>query len=1203
MARIWTPAQTAAMDTRGKTLLVSAAAGSGKTATLTERIIRRITDKTEPADISRMLIVTFTRSAAAELRSRIFSALGDALADDPSSKHLASQLMKIGSAKICTIDSFYLDVIRSNFSTLGLSAKFRLADDSEYALMARRAMDESIDAMYAAEPEFPTFCECFGTVKTAANVPDVMLETYDKLTSIPDGIEYIAECARKTEENASADFMKTPYGEIVRKSTVDMLEYYEEIFASALEYMESDEHMRNAYGASFAHDHAYLATLLDFLRGENATYEGVQSLLQSYSPVPLSNLSSKNKTDEAKRYQTLRTEFNTKRKSLLAGTYSKPQSLIERAMKDTAKMLGILYRLLSDFERRIDEAKTRASVMTFSDVRRYTLKLLVDKDDGPTEIARRYAEQYTDIYIDEYQDVDRVQDAIFCSIARAGNRFMVGDIKQSIYGFRGAEPMLFAEYRRNFLPLAQSEGSDNATIFMSDNFRCDRNVIDFTNKVCSTVFSACTDSIGYTPEDDLRCSKPVPSEDYISPKVKIALITPPEDISDDEEIETDSDARKVWEAKYIACEIKRLIREEKKADGTPIRPGDVAILFRAKSMIPAITAELEREGLLYSLADSDRYFENPDVLMVLCILNAIDNPERDIYLAGALRSPIFNFSMDELVTLRRYVKSNYSLYGALTEYAKNETDALASKSGDFISQLEAWQTDATSLPVDRFLRMLFYSERFIASGLVSQTDSRGEGGNLLILYEYARKFENGSFKGLYQFVEYINSVIRDGGKLASENKSGASDRVSVMTVHKSKGLEFPVCFICNTTGSIRPQEISNSMVFEYSSGIALKVADKSGFARINTPMRDAVISKIYTKQLEEEMRILYVALTRARERLYLTGTTAYTLEKLSDKAEANAQLLNRYTILNKCSTYLDWVLISLARSKEESYELECIPFDRIEDRDEEASDLPRDAGVEIDEALVASLKEQFSFKYEYSALSRVPSKLSVSRLYPDVLDENDESLELFATEQKASVPEFFSLSIGDAPSRASSAERGTATHLFLQFCDYKNARKNGVSEELARLAQLRFIPESTRDLVYLSELENFLHSELIELILGAKQVIREQRFNVELPVGDFSSDPELLRMMQGETLAVQGVIDLLLIDENGDISLYDYKTDRLTREERDNYELASKKMNETHGLQLSYYAKAIELLYGKPCRRICVYSTHSATLYDIDVRL
>jgi ATP-dependent helicase/nuclease subunit A len=776
---------------------------------------------------------------------------------------------------------------------------------------------------------------------------------------------------------------------------------------------------------------------------------------------------------------------------------------------------------------------------------------------------------------------------------------MVGDIKQSIYSFRGAEPMLFSSYRKSFPPLESSADSNSATIFMSDNFRCDPNIIKFTNTVCSTIFSACAESIGYTSEDDLKCSKQLPSEDYDSPKVKIALITPP-DSADGEDIATDSDARKFWEAQYIAKEINRLIKEERKADGTPICPGDIAILFRAKSIISALTTELDKAGILYSLADSERYFENPDVLMMLCILNTIDNPERDIHLAGTLRSPIFNFTMDELVVIRRYVRSNYSLFGALNEYANNEDNALSKKCKEFIEELEVWQRNASSLAVDRFLRMLFESGRFVASGLVSQTDSRGEGGNLLILYEYARKFENGTFKGLHQFVEYINSVINDGGKLAIESKGNSLDRVSIMTIHKSKGLEFPVCFICNTNGSIRPQEISNSMVFEYSSGISLKLADGSGFARINTPMRDAVISKIYTKQIEEEMRILYVALTRARERLYLTATTSSNIDKMLSKAQTNATLLNRYTVMNKCSSYIDWILTAISAHATDSYEIQNIVLNEFESSENTPEIVTDKRAICVDEALVEKLRANFKFKYDYAPLSRVPSKLSVSRIYPDVLDENDDSLELFTTDQKASVPDFFT---GMSNGGKNSAERGTATHLFLQFCDFEYARKYGIEDELSRLDHKRFLPRNAHELIYRKELESFLKSELIDEILASQKVIREQRFNVELPVENFSSDPELLERMRGETLAVQGVIDLLLIDEDGEISLYDYKTDRLTREERENYALASKKMNETHGLQLSYYAKAIELLWGKPCRRIAVYSTHSARLYDIVLRL
>lgn len=1200
MARNWTEAQRAAMDTRNKTLLVSAAAGSGKTATLTERIIRRLTDKDDPADISQMLIVTFTRAAAAELRSRIFAALGDALANDPANKHLASQLMKIGSAKICTIDSFYLDIVRANFSSLGISAGFRLADESEYAIIARKAMEESIEFMYENEPAFPVFTECFSTVRSSSKIADIFLSLYDDLLSLPEGIEYVRNCALRTEKEAYLDFFATSYGKTLKESTKELFEHYGNIFRSALEYMQKDAAMQKAYESSFVYDFEFCRSLLDAPDDEKHGYIHTKNLLDSYSPVSLGRLSAKDKSEMSEGYTNMRKAFSQKRKSLTAKAFSKSPEIISRAMQDTAAHLQTLYSLLCRFEETISKEKKRRSLMTFSDVSRYTLKLLVSPDGTPTEIARKYADQFTDIYIDEYQDVDRVQDLIFCSISRSNNRFMVGDIKQSIYGFRGAEPLLFASYRHTFpaLESKEAQNSDSAAIFMSNNFRCDKNIIDFTNKVCSTIFSVCADSIGYTVKDDLIFSKPLPYECYASPKVKVVLLTPPDTQDNADDADTDSEARQLWEANYIASEISRLIREEKKADGSPIRPGDIAVLFRAKKMSHIMAEALRSKGILSCETDGERYFENPDVLMMLCILNTVDNPRRDIYLAGALRSPIFNFNMDELITLRQSTDPNCSLFDALLQYSEGFYDSLSDKCKDFLRILHEWQDSAASLSVDRFLRMIFDSERFVASGIVSQVDSRGDGGNLLMLYEYARKFESGSFKGLYQFVEYINSIIRDGGKLPSENKASSEDRVSLMTIHKSKGLEFPVCFVCNTSSSARSRDSLNSLVYEYSSGMALKVADGSGFARINTPMRDAILSHISDKQMEEEMRVLYVALTRARERLYLTaGISSSDIDTLLAKAKLSAQFLDRYTVMNKCSSYLDWVLLSMQGGTHDSYELEAIPCN-LPDSAEVVEELLMPTNTDLDESLAERLKQDFSFKYEYSALSRIPSKLSVSRLYPDILDENDNSLELFTeTDKQTKIPDFFS----GIKKEASGVERGTATHLFLQFCDFARAEKFGIEDELSRLEEKKFLPPNARSLIYKDELEAFMQSELIDKILEAKQVIREQRFNVELPIESFSSDAELLSKTQGECLAVQGVIDLIIIDKDGNISLFDYKTDRLSHRDLCDAEHASKTMNERHGAQLSYYAKAVELLFSKKCSRICVYSTHSAKLYDIDL--
>lgn len=1202
----FTDAQKSAIDTRNKTLLVSAAAGSGKTYTLIQRIINRISDKDNPADISKMLIVTFTRAAASELRTRLFKELGKALAQNPSDKHLASQLMKLESAKICTIDSFYLDIVRSNFSSLDLPAGFRLADESEYDLLAKRVMESSIDKLYASSEDFPAFTECFTSVRSSNSLSEVFLQLYSELSVLPEGIEYIKNCAELTKKQADLDFFSTSYGETLKKCTREFFEHYEGVFASAVAYMETDEETFKAYGSSFAYDLDFCKRVLKAVNDKDRGYSQIKSLLEDYSPIKLKRLSSDAASEYSVIYKNMRTTFSKKSKELLNKSFGKDDDTIKRAMGDTAKNLGILYLLMKEFEEAVTEEKKRISLLTFNDVRRYTMKLLVDCNGEPTETAKKYAEQFSEIYIDEYQDVDRVQDLIFRAVSKENNRFMVGDIKQSIYGFRGAEPMLFSEYRKAFPDVLTEAGkkSDQASIFMSENFRCDESVIKFTNTVCSAVFSACADSIGYTSKDNLIFAKKAECDKKYTPdKVKVVLVTKPDaDADENEEIseEQDTKSAKELEAEYIAGEIEKLIKHGTRADGKKILPGDIAVLFRAKSMNDILSSALRKRGILVSEPDGERYFENPNVLMMLCVLNTVDNPQRDVYLAGTLRSPVFNFSMDELITIRSCSASDFSLYDAVEAYGENgDNPLLAEKCEDFLSTLETWQNDAASLPIDRFLRMLFDSPKFTSSGIVSQTDANGEGGDLLVLYEYARKFESGSFKGLYQFIEYINSVIEENGKITSSDGGTTPDRVSLMTIHKSKGLEFPVCFVCNSGASVTPKNSRNSLVFDYPSGIAMKIADGSGFARINTPMREAVIAQSAVKQMEEEMRILYVALTRAKEKLYVTGYVSNP-SRLYEKARINAAFPDRYTVMKKCTSYLDWILLGTKGEESPFFTFEevCPNSASTDTAPEKITVTPSRA--EPVPQLVEKLKKEFSFKYEYTKLSHVPSKISVSKLYPDFLDENDDSFELFSDDGAGTqIPNFF---LESEKISASSAERGTATHLFLQFCNFERASRTGVKEELARLEQMKFLPSAASSLIYADELEAFMSSKLMEMILSADEVIREQRFNFELSADGFSSDDGLISKLSGENLAVQGVIDLILIGSDGNITLVDYKTDRLNGAELKNDALAAKKMNEFHGIQLSYYAKAVEVLFGKKCSRVCVYSTHSAKLYDIDLR-
>ena len=1216
----WTKGQLAAINIRDKTLLVSAAAGSGKTATLTERIIRSLTDKDSPSDISKMLIVTFTRAAATELRDRIFKALSEELAKDPQNRRLNEQLIKLGSAKICTIDAFYLDIIKQNFTALGISASARIADSSELDILKKSTMDEVIDYFYDTDSAFPSFAECFIRTKSIYMLAEPLLDLYDSVLSCPEGIEFLKKSAQYLQDAADKElnFFDTPYGQSILRELRAKFEYFPRVLDDAYKHAEDNADIIGKRSACYAYELEFSKNVYSALMQNSVEYDGIRELFLSYSPPNLGAIKrGEQDSEEGIFYKEKRKEIKDDITALRDKIFSRSNADVCEEMRMTAKNVDMLYRVLSEFSARLREEKLRRNVMDFDDVKRYTMKLLVNADGTPTELAKKYSEQFTDIYIDEYQDVDLVQDSIFSSISK-NNRFMVGDIKQSIYGFRGAEPKVFASYKERFYSLDTEneeippENVPEATIFMSENFRCDENIIKFTNTVCSRIFCASAESIGYTSADDLRFSKFPPRGDN---KAEVAVILTKNAEPDEDENDTETKKKKrrrkkaedaldkeELEAEYIAEKIASLVGKERLANGELIKAGDVAILYRSNKMVAYLVDALAKRGILCSEGGGDSYFESPDVLLVLSLLNVVDNPHRDIHLAATLCSPLFEFTLDDLIAIRKSAPDAYSLYDATAEYGKGESD-LAKKCRDFDEKLSELRASSLSLPVDRFLRLLFESDVFAASGLLSDRDSFGEGGNLLRLYDYARTFEAGSFKGLYNFTEFTNTLIENGKMLEVVPKDRCAERVTLTTMHHSKGLEFPVCFICGTGSKKNMKQLNGSLLYEYPTGVAMKLSDSTGFSRVNTPLREAIAKNKFISEIEEEMRILYVALTRARERLYITAAINSDADKIKTAARMTARYTCRYT-LTHCMSFIDWILIPFEDSASDVYScctLRFLSADECVKAPEANENTPDETQKterpEPDRALCESLKEKFAYSYGYSELTRIPAKLSVSRLSPDILDENDTSADLTVAE-KTRIPDFF---ITGKPHAATSAERGTATHLFLQFCDFRRAKQTGISEEIATLTEKRFIPENISELIYVDELERFLESELAERIYAADSMIREQRFNVLLPAAAFSESKDFQKLLSDESLAVQGVIDLILIDKNGDVELYDYKTDRLTKTELSDYGAAKAKLNAAHGLQLSYYAYAVEKLFERKCTRVCIYSTHSARLYDVDI--
>ena len=1195
MGTNWTEAQLTAINTRDKTLLVSAAAGSGKTATLTERIIRSLTDKKAPADISRMLIATFTRASAADLKEKISKALSSKLLDESDdealSKHLSKQLIALGSARISTIDSFYYDILKTHFGKLSLSQAPRIVDESEFKPLNLSVMNETIDDFYALREDFGKFIEIFTSVRDNSKVAEVFISIYDKLLAQRNGVDTLKEYVKVLKESADNDIFRTDYGKVALKKLSAFLNFACEYSKDMLELISSDDTANAAYSPAFSSDLAFWSKLRTMT--ESSSYEEIRNTVLTHQKRSLGQLRGEKYLDIRERKE-LRKKVYEDFDKITDRYFFYTATEIKDSFIDNSNICALLHELLSSFNKRVMEEKASRGICTFNDIRRFVLDILCNKDGSPTEVALEYRDRFDYIYIDEYQDVDPVQDAIFEIISKPNNRFMVGDIKQSIYGFRNADPSIFARYK-DTMPEFGTADSNEYSLFMSNNFRCDKYVIDFSNAVSSFLFSNRAKSIGYTQKDDLIHSKKIPNPEN-APVPAVVAITGilPDGIMQKDLTDYEKDAQKRASEKYIAKEIKRLVDTEYLNDveenGSIVKRkitySDIAILSRQKKRFPILVEELEKLGIPVECEKDSAFFENPDVLLVLSLLSTIDNPQKDISLAGVLRSPFFGFSLEDIMTIRGASDVSFSLYDALTAFADSDSD-LGRACKRFDEQLQYWRRASAAMPCDKLIKKLYHEMSILSYGKSRK--------NLLKLYEYAINFESNGFKGLYTFIKYVNDLIECKVTLPDQANDGVSDCVKIMSIHHSKGLEFPVCFIYETEKRFSNQSQREDIQFEQSLGIGFPPRDDSGFAKFDTPIWRAVSDSRRILETEEEMRLLYVAMTRAKERLYLVANLTNPDSKELSKTICRYD--KEYAVL-RAGSYIDWILTALYHSSEnEFYRVINVDFSGKADSEtafyETKKEIPEESKTDV-EALVTLFTERFELKYPYEHISKLPAKLSVSSLSPKVLDGAD-TAEAGLEDLDGSFEELFGNDFAvpeqlNSAKKATAAECGTATHAFLQFCDFDKVLVHGVESEIYRLKLDRFIPSRYADIINKNWLKSFFESDLFKKIRSAKRVWREQRFNIFLPASDFTQDEEKSELLSGETIAVQGVIDIFFEDENGNIVLCDYKTDYLTKEELKDPCLASKKLNKRHAEQLSYCAKAIEAILGHTPDDTVIYS-------------
>lgn len=639
-------------------------------------------------------------------------------------------------------------------------------------------------------------------------------------------------------------------------------------------------------------------------------------------------------------------------------------------------------------------------------------------------------------------------------------------------------------------------------------------------------------------------------------------------------------------------EIQRLLREETKANGEKITPHDIAVLFRSGALAAPLTKALEAAGIPVNNTFRKNLFENPEVLCVYSLLAVIDNPLRDIYLAATLRSPFFDFSLSDLVNIRAAADASFSLYEAVLATAKGDSP-LAGKCRAFRDKLNRWRTLAGNLPVDRLLREL-YRETSVLSFANKGTAHRT---NLERLYEYARSFEANGFQGLYRFVRFVDEMMKSGAEI-DEGESGG-DAVSVLTIHHSKGLEFPVCFVAGTGSAFSGKDLIPAFLTDATLGCALTLPDAGPVSRCNTFWRRCVAGELAALSREEEMRVLYVALTRARERLIVTGKSRKKAENLESEIAFAADPVSGI-FATAGNSFLSWILTALETDGTGTHtRLHFLKDSEIPEIDA--------ADTEEEESRVATIsagemQERLHFRYPYAHLEKLPAKLSVSRLTPQILDVFDTdgapSPEDLLSPDAEQLLRSFDRPFAPEPENKvpTAAERGTATHEFLQFCNLAKA-KNDVGKELERLIALGFLPESARDAVQKEELAAFFESSFYTRLSKAQRIWRETRFNIFLPAREFTKDEAFATALGEEKLLVQGVIDLFFEDEDGKLILCDYKTDRLSPYELSHHSAAAQTLFDRHRQQLSYYRKAITQIAEHAPDETLIYSLPAGTAF------
>lgn len=1219
MATNWTDAQLNAIEAKKEKILVSAAAGSGKTATLIERIIRSITTDNPPMDISKMLIVTFTRAAAAELRLRIMKALSNAIQESPNDLYLRRQLLLLESADISTIDSFCLDVMRSQIKSGDSEYDFRIGDENELRLLMTSSMNTAIETVLreraSEDPKDERIYEFFsvlGGTRHDDELIDNLLEIYKNLTNVPEGIEYVSQYIAELTEDSENGSISTRAKEVILSHTKRLFRHFEIQASGYKKAFADDNDVIKSYGSALDSDIQYFKDVEQACSERD--YSKVRSMLNDHKMASLGSLKKDKKTPLSEMFTNDRKKYKADIIDLKEKYFGCDDEDIRLINKKAIDFLSILYKILREYEKLSEEAKRSKHIMEFNDLKLGVYKLFCNPDGSATDIAYEYSSKYDIIYIDEYQDVDPIQGRIFNALSVNSCLYTVGDIKQSIYGFRGSDPTIFGDLRQkyeNYDSCNKLDSKGSATIYMSNNFRCSEPIIYASNHICSFLFKnsdECFGGVGYVDEDDLRFSKK--AGEIASKPVEIVFVESPSSAqmnASAEDYEEAEPSKFTNEVLFIKNKISELMQSGCKEDGSRFSFSDFAILFDNNNQLKVVSDMLTEFGLPCDDAPIENFFSSPEILLLYSLLSIIDNPLRDVYFTSVLLSPIFGFDDAELAEIQITTKDT-TIYESLRKYAESGFGKLRQKCLKALSRLEKYTHQARLMALDDFVSYLWNS-----LDLNAIASFRGDSGrsiemrraNISRLYDYAMAYNSGMYRTLHDFLVYINELMEiNVSSISTDSDTSSGDKIRLITIHKSKGLEFPVCFIFGTGFQNTGKPKIPDVLFESTVGLCFDPAASKGLVRINSPYRKAALARRLEKQRLEKIRLLYVAMTRAREQLYITCTKTKTVERMLENFRGLPPSLSPYIdsesahVILKSKSYIEWIVyadpqkcskyIKISNYKPESCEEPSVEFPALT---EGAKDRSEPSFNKDD------VRAHITFDYT-PPVPEIPAKLAVSSLTPSILDENP----VYGVTNADKRLSFTDIPTFASDDRISATERGTANHLFLQFCSFDACEGgvNAIEAEIARLTEEGFIIEKHASMINVRNIEKFFSSDFYKTIKSAKELWREQRFNLPLPAHVFSENSSKKHILRNHYLLVQGVIDIIIRNKDDSIMLADYKTDHIPSEIYNDDIAIANMFAERYLQQLSYYALAIKHLFGKYPESVVVYSLAKARTYELN---